>query len=983
MRSLSAYNTTATDSPYCAPIWLVEIDFGSLTLYLCSAEFGSGATFCTFNSQLYEPVLLSVGTIGGAKIDPKYHKTTPGTFSFTVDNSVGIGGADCFSALFPSNTPQFAAVSVDLIFDGATAAGDKIALFSGKVDGMPELSQQKVTVSCSSYEMELSSLFPAEFCDVDTFSDADPDDVGKMFPYVWGSARRVPFLAVKAGAVSPLVAYISSSATTLYISDTTGFPSSGTVQIGTEQMTYSGLNTSTGAMTGLSRGANSTDAAEHSAGDYVGVVLTEFIYCIGHAVKAINAVYIGDKMVDSGDYTAYTGQTGDQLAGYGTRACIKFTAVPWIEKQYTISVSDDLDIDDDKEITVDGSTRDLIPNGGQANCRDGNSDTYYTVTQGSWQDIATFPTTDYGEISRAFVHLIAEFNGASGELDIQVDGDTIGSITTANGGNKQEYRFEWDDVGVADWGVTIKAQCDTVGETGKIYEIWWSFEYAPSTTTTGAVTLTGGVTGGNSVADTVVGGIVSSDVEGYQDDGSGTITGTPAALIERPDHVLEHILTVALGLSGVIDSTSYTAAGTDYDTSSYALGVAVLQQPDVMDLINRIAHQARSIEFWSAGTHHLIPIDLESSDKTIAAQELDINQTKLSYTLRADVRNDFSGRYSRDWSGHSDNETADRAMVTDSDSTSDTAYGTRTSEQQAYPYVTTSAQAQDVLTQTMYRLRQPRRKIQVTGGFGLTALEIGDVVDFDFTAGDELDNALLGLVETTDAWRVIEKQELNTGALLRMIEVPAVLEWDERVATTYEPPVADIDSYEISFTGGNGPYTWTIDTTASTGISLEHTGSGDTTATPINTLYISSAAEGTAQITITDAEGNEQTHQIMSTEGQWVQKTAYDDTCVIHNAGELYSEPSYWSKKYRYTVDNRRQEADIWLSYVNGYETCEDPSLPVGGCAAAGTPCHGQSHAETLNDCLYTYLVPCVQTDENYFSCYCQEELRYFEWEKT
>ena len=46
------------------------------------------------------------------------------------------------------------------------------------------------------------------------------------------------------------------------------------------------------------------------------------------------------------------------------------------------------------------------------------------------------------------------------------------------------------------------------------------------------ITLTG-----NSMADSIIGGLVAADVDGWQDDGSGTYTGTPDALIERPDHI--------------------------------------------------------------------------------------------------------------------------------------------------------------------------------------------------------------------------------------------------------------------------------------------------------------------------------------------------------------------------------------------------------------------------------------------------------------
>jgi hypothetical protein len=719
MKTLSAFNTTATDSPFCAPVWLVEIDFGgSLTLYLCSAEFGEPGSICVFDSQIYEPLLLDVGTITGNKLEPALYKVSPGSFRLDIDNSQPVGGAASFSALFGTYDPHFATVDVALIFNGATASGDKIDLFSGKIDDFPAISQRSVAIGCSSSETELSSLFPAAFVNTTDYADADPDDIGKMLPYVYGQAKKVPFRAVDAGSVTELTGDLSDSATTINAGDTSGFDSSGTLQIENEKITYTGKTATT--FTGCTRGYDSTTAANHGHGAMIGQVQAAYVYAMGHAVKSIDAVYVDKVLQPTSAYTAYTGQSASEYGGYSGQAVVVFNTLPIIRKQLNVTIEEDFDATDDIAVTEPGSKTELIPSGGQANCYDGNADTYYTVTNGTWQSVATFPSVDYGEISRAFVRLIADFGGASGELDIRVDGSTIGSITTANGGTKAEYRFEWSGAGASDWSEAITAQCDTVGETGKIYEIWWEYEYTADTTKTGDVSLTGGITGGNSVADTVIGGEVAVDVDGFQDDGSGTITGTPDALIEQPDHILEHLLTVVLGLaSAAIDSTSYSAAGTHYDTNSVTLAVVMLEQPKIRELINDIAHQARSIEFWSAGAHYLIEAsDLDTADKTISAAMIDRQSVKMSYTPRQDIRNDFTARYSREWAGYSDQATADRASVASDNTTSQTDYGTRVAQQREYPFILTSGGAESVLDWECKDNANPRRVIDLTGGFG-------------------------------------------------------------------------------------------------------------------------------------------------------------------------------------------------------------------------------------------------------------------------
>jgi hypothetical protein len=68
-----------------------------------------------------------------------------------------------------------------------------------------------------------------------------------------------------------LAAAIGATDTTLTVNDASSFSSSGgTIQIGSEQITYTGKSGNT--LTGLTRGANGTTAATHAVGDVVTVV---------------------------------------------------------------------------------------------------------------------------------------------------------------------------------------------------------------------------------------------------------------------------------------------------------------------------------------------------------------------------------------------------------------------------------------------------------------------------------------------------------------------------------------------------------------------------------------------------------------------------------------------------------------------------------------------------------------------------------------
>ena len=75
-----------------------------------------------------------------------------------------------------------------------------------------------------------------------------------------------------AGVGSTLSAGIDASVTTIPITSSTGFPATGTVGVGTEQITYTGVAGNT--LTGATRGANSTTAAAHLSAAAIGTVFS-------------------------------------------------------------------------------------------------------------------------------------------------------------------------------------------------------------------------------------------------------------------------------------------------------------------------------------------------------------------------------------------------------------------------------------------------------------------------------------------------------------------------------------------------------------------------------------------------------------------------------------------------------------------------------------------------------------------------------------
>lgn len=766
-KSLSAFTTTKIDNPFVDIVRVVKIEFDGLTLNLCDRVWGDAGSECVFNGTLYEPLIASWGDIKSGRINPVTYEVEPGGADFSILNNIPVGGANSFAELFLQYYPHFVKVTISEFHVGASAGADAENIFKGSIEDFPAMTTDIVVVTCASFEIGTANKFSHNIVEATTYPGADPDDLGKMLPQAYGQAKRVPFMAVDAGAITTLAQDLDAAATgNIDFTDVSGLPSSGTVQIDAEQMTYGSKSDANNTLNISARGQNGTDDVDHDLGATVAEIQTDYFYIIGHAVNAIDAVYVAGVLQPSGNYTAYTGQSGDEHGSYPGKACIKFTVLPVLIKQINVTLNDTKDVDD--AITVDdnisyssaGANKELYPNGNStwggvtnpANAYDGNEASKCDLNNQAYC-IWTFPSTNYGTISAQHIWILLSTNNAVSIQDS--DGNALATLTSVA---KGWYRYA---LAGSAWTLGVKVLTD-INEGSEVFEIKKIVEYTPTLSKGGgayrggAATITGAVTlTGNSVADTVIGGRVSADLQGFQDDDSGTYTGTPDALIERPDHILKHIWghRCGLTLNDIIDATTYNAAGTFYNTNSYVLAFAILEKPNVRLLINRIARQAKSIEIWEAGVHKLIHIPAtETTDKAINGHRIDLGQIQTRFTDRAEIKNTLAGRYNRHWAGYTNEEEADRDVVPATDARSITDYGALQSDVFSFPYIPGSTQAQAVLDLTKKDLRRPRLIVEASGGLFLTDLERGDIIEFANIAVNEGDiptylfDALMGLV---------------------------------------------------------------------------------------------------------------------------------------------------------------------------------------------------------------------------------------------
>lgn len=658
-------------------------------------------------------------------------------------SELSLGIINSESSAFSDNfTEAPESVDVELYqWFGGDAYTHPELLFKGRVMGQPEydLTVCRLTVS-SAWDSANKTIGASLILSAADFTGADPDDIGKMRNICIGDLTNVKCRAVAAGVLDTLRDDLTSSATSFYVSLSTkaNFPSgSVTVQIDDEQIqgTY---NTSTGQFTSCTRGYNSTTAVAHNAGAAVAQVLTSYVWEVAaHAVKSIGDVRV-DGVKQTSGYTAYTGQSGDQLAGYGATAVIAFSALPVIKKQVNISATMDEGshahtLTEDGVVALEfdsnttGASHPLYPE-----CiLDGDQATGASFSSGESVSLSmeiprTFPGT-----ATHFRVCLRVWDTFSGAVTLTYNGQSV-SATNASPTVKRSSWYTTSQSWATLRGLSATVSCSS-GSDARVNGAWIEFKYSSksSPATDVEATLTG-----NSSADTVVGRLVTCDLEGYQDDGSGTYTGTASALIARPDHVIKLLWGHADFMGQTLtDLTVEAAAATYFGTNSYAFALLINQPIRAADLFAKLAHQCRSRFFVSAiGAASLTLRNTgKSSTHAIASSEIRQNTVKMRRTHADDLINAFVVRYDKDLSIEGDNDDQYAGATAFSDATSISAYGRREWTGSAgvfrFDAVTVAAMVTDVGNFLLTWHKNPRKIPHFEVFLDNMEIEQGDIVD--------------------------------------------------------------------------------------------------------------------------------------------------------------------------------------------------------------------------------------------------------------
>lgn len=180
----------------------------------------------------------------------------------------------------------------------------------GYVRNHPEMDDTTLRLECEDESSRLSKNI-GTLLDVRSYPNADPKDVGKMIPIVYGTVPLLPALAADVGKRTTLPASISAASTSFDLSDVSGLTGA-TIQVDDEQMQISGVS---GSTVTVNRGINGTLAATHSRGAAVWEVRTEYLYIAAEKLNGLAKVSgtIDDLPLDITSLcTIYTGQPGSE-----------------------------------------------------------------------------------------------------------------------------------------------------------------------------------------------------------------------------------------------------------------------------------------------------------------------------------------------------------------------------------------------------------------------------------------------------------------------------------------------------------------------------------------------------------------------------------------------------------------------------------------------------------------------------------------------
>lgn len=666
--------------------YLVDWTLGSTTLHLSDTDFRYTYGLTTINYESYIKGISGLGEAVSINGQPSNSDVTIELFNepwSTYSNLSKFGASEEFN--------RSAIVVYELRQYGDETFASDVRTCHGKyvVEEVFDITEMTFKLKCSSRLFDKRNAWGGDKITSSLYTYADPNDIGKIRNTLYGTLEKVPCRCVYTGGIDTLPADITAAQTSITLSGVAQMPfqSSGSFQIDDEICTYTSFNASTYTLSGISRGTGGTTATIHKKGAAVCQIRTSYVYEISrHPINSIDAVFVDDvKQVmypTSGSVCrAYTGQPGDELSGYASRAVVSFQANPIVKKQINVSVTSEHTHSTNTGShahTAPPSNIVLFPTSAGATVSysgyasvtdpsfsiDGNDASYancYLNSSASSLDWAGvnigFPSTSYGTIQQVNLWVKLRSISSNTRIDIGYNGATVASFGGSSLVGEGWYRvvltsnLAWG----AGCSAVIRKPSGTTAQ-GYVYDMRLEVYYQAPTTSSGATGVSTSISGatvvqGLSSADIVIGDEVTVDCTGFRDDSYGTITGAPNTLIARPDHCIKHFLVNLCGLPSTDIGTSFSTSGATFSSLSFALAFIVHDlATDAQQVVAILARNCRSQFCERYGKFELqyLPDAAPSPDFTVESDDIK-ELPKFRTAPTWGTANRISAYYRPDW----------------------------------------------------------------------------------------------------------------------------------------------------------------------------------------------------------------------------------------------------------------------------------------------------------------------------------------------
>jgi hypothetical protein len=373
------------------------------------------------------------------------------------------------------------------------------------------------------------------------------------------------------------------------------------------------------------------------------------------------------------------------------------------------------------------------------------------VADGYIDTVRSFLATDKGYIVGAKLCAAigqATYNGVGRSMIM--GGIFSGSYVQGGGSSMQTCKtagtLSRGSAGAVSWsdfsGMTIRATYVSGTASAAFFEQWVEVTYVPYNG--GASPATGVALSGRSAADYVIGGTVTCDVAGSFDDSSGSVTGTPGALIENPADVIRHFLVNYLGtppseIDGSFASARSSLAGAI--AGGYKFAGVIDTAVGGFKFIEKLCMQSRlalrhdgyaaKIKFLSNGP--------PSPDLTVGKEVVQLDGLEVYRTARNELINSLDLHYQRDFNkgansaGYLSVCSSTALYPSGGDPSSVSRYGKMTpSRPFLFDFISFDSEASDLRDFFITRYKDVKRRVLVFAFLDCFGVERGDIVSFDW-----------------------------------------------------------------------------------------------------------------------------------------------------------------------------------------------------------------------------------------------------------